>query len=66
MRTVLARDNTSERKRGAAERHPIGNFYTPMGGLISVAYMIYGLTNFCQYLSVERHLNDDNSGVPVQ
>jgi hypothetical protein len=44
----------------------ISNCDTPYGGLISVAYMISGFRNFCQYLTVERHLNDDNSGVQPQ
>ena len=44
----------------------ISNCDTPYGGLISVAYMISGFRNFCQYLTVERPDGRDNSGVPVQ
>jgi hypothetical protein len=44
----------------------ISNCDTPYGGLISVAYMISGFRNFCQYLTVERLVGRDNSGVPVQ
>ena len=61
------------RRSERSERMPSGmisNLDTPYGGLISVAYMISGFRNFCQYLTVERHLiaryarfGRDNSGV---
>ena len=46
---VITQHSTAERKRGVAERQ-LTIFYTPMGGLISILYKIYGFRNFCQIL----------------
>jgi hypothetical protein len=51
-----------------SEAKPSGKRYLlyPHGGLIAILYINIGFRNFCQFLSVERHDGDDNSGVPVQ
>jgi len=54
------------RAKEASEASGLSIFYTPMGELIGILYINIGFRNFCQFLSVERHDGDDNSGVPVQ
>jgi hypothetical protein len=51
-----------------SEAKPSGKRYLlyPHGGFIAILYINIGFRNFCQFLPVERHDGDDNSGVPVQ